>query len=136
MSGILLVAVGSLFALLWVAQIAATTLSGTLPPDLVLAGLSTNPVYALDLGFFLPLCALAGVGLLRGTRAGAYALPMLIWVPLMSAGILGGFVFMAAAGEEVPIVVAVVVGGLGIVTAIVAAVPLVLGADALNARRD
>jgi len=135
-SGILLVAVGSLFALLWVAQIAATTLSGTLPPDLVLAGLSTNPVYALDLGFFLPLCALAGVGLLRGTRAGAYALPMLIWVPLMSAGILGGFVFMAAAGEEVPIVVAVVVGGLGIVTAIVAAVPLVLGADALNARRD
>lgn len=50
---------------------------------------------------------------------------MLIWVPLMGAGVLGGFVFIAAAGEEVPVVVAAAIGGLALVSAILAAVPLV-----------
>ncbi len=93
-------------------------------PDLVRAGLATNPVYALDLAFFLPLCAVAGIGLIRRNRSAAFALPMLIWVPLTSAGILGGFLFAAAAGDEVPIVVAAVLGGLGLASACVAAMPL------------
>jgi hypothetical protein len=124
-SGGLLIAVGMLFGLLWVGQIASATMTGTLPPDLVRAGIGTNPVYALDLGFFLPLCALAGIGLIRRNRAAAYALPMLIWVPLMGAGVLGGFVFTAAAGEDVPVTIVGVIGGLGLVSAILAAVPLV-----------
>jgi hypothetical protein len=95
------------------------------PPDLARADLPTNPVYALDLAFFLPLCALAGVGLMRRDRAGGFALPMLIWVPLMSAGILGGFAFTAAAGEDVPLAVAVVVGGLAVASAVLAAEPVV-----------
>ena len=66
-------------------------MTGILPPDLVKAGISANPVYALDLAFFLPLCALAGVGLLRRSSAAACAFPMLIWVPLMGAGVVGGF---------------------------------------------
>jgi hypothetical protein len=66
-SGSLLVAVAGLFGLLWIGQIATATTTGRLAPDLVRAGLSTNPVYALDLAFFLPLCALAGIGLLRQT---------------------------------------------------------------------
>ena len=125
LSGGLLIAVGALFGLLWIGQIAATTMTGTLAPDLVLAGLSTNPVYALDLGFFLPLAALAGLGLIRGNRASVFALPMLIWVPVMSAGILGGFVFIAVAGDEVPVIVVTIVGGLGLVSAILATAPLV-----------
>jgi hypothetical protein len=124
-SGILLVAVAGLFALLWIGQIATATTTGVLAPDLVRAGLSTNPVYALDLAFFLPLCALAGIGLLRSNRAGAFGQPMLIWVALMGAGVVGGFLFSAAAGEEIPVVVAVVISALSIVSAALAAAPLV-----------
>jgi hypothetical protein len=124
-SGSLLMAVAGLFGLLWIGQIATTTTTGTLAPDLVRAGLSTNPVYALDFAFFLPLCALAGIGLLRRNLAGAFAQPMLLWVTLMGAGVVGGFLFSAAAGEEVPIVVALVISALSIVAAALAAVPLV-----------
>jgi hypothetical protein len=124
-SAIVLVAVAGLFGLLWIGQIASATATGALAPDLVRAGLSTNPVYALDLAFFLPLCALAGIGLLRHNRAGAFAQPMLIWVALMGAGVVGGFLFSAAAGEEIPIVVAVVISALSMVSAALAAVPLV-----------
>src|SRR3954468_6564183 len=82
-SGGLLVGVAALFGLLWLSQIAATSLTGVLPPDLVKAGIASNPVYALDLAFFLPLCAVAGIGLTRRTNAAALAFPMLIWVALM-----------------------------------------------------
>lgn len=43
----------------------------------------------------------------------------------MGAGILGGFAFAAAAGDEVPVVVAAVIGRLSLVAAILAAVPTV-----------
>lgn len=124
-SAALLIAVTGMFGLLWLSQIATTTMTGTLAPDLVRAGISTNPVYALDLAFFLPLCALAGIGLLRRNGAAGYALPMLIWVPLMGAGVLGGFVLAAAAGEEVPIVVAAVIGALCVASAGLAVVAIV-----------
>jgi hypothetical protein len=124
-SGILLIAVAGLFGLLWIGQIATTTTTGTLAPDLVRAGLSTNPVYALDLVFFLPLCALAGIGLLRRNVAGAFGQPMLIWVALMGAGVVGGFLFSAAAGEESPVVVALVITALSIVSAALAAIPVI-----------
>jgi hypothetical protein len=120
-AGGLLVAVGLSFSLLWLGQIIATSTTGTLPPDLVKAGISANPVYALDLAFFLPLCALAGIGLLRRSSAAVLALPMLIWVPLMGAGVVGGFVLMAAAGDGAGVPVAVAVTGLGIVSSILAA---------------
>jgi hypothetical protein len=124
-AGGLLVAVGLLFGLLWLAQIAATSTTGILPPDLVKAGISSNPVYALDLGFFLPLCVLAGIGLLRRTGAAAFALPMLIWVALMGAGVAGGFLLMAAAGDLAGVPVAVAITGLGVVSSAMAAGALV-----------
>jgi hypothetical protein len=129
-AGVLLIAVSALFGLLWTGQIATATTTGVLAPDLVRAGLTTNPVYALDLAFFLPLCALAGIGLLRRNPVAAFAQPMLVWVALMGAGVLGGFVFSAAAGEEIPVVVASVIAGLSLVAAALAAVPLVRRAPA------
>ena len=123
-SGVFLVAVAALVGLLWIGQIAAATTTGSLSPDLVRAGLSTNPVYALDLAFFLPLCAVAGVGLLRRNGAAAFALPMLIWVALMGAGIVGGFVFSAAAGDEIPVVVAAVISALSFGSAALAVVAI------------
>jgi hypothetical protein len=124
LSGGLLVAVAVLFGLLWIGEIAAATRTGVPPADLARSGLPTNPVYALDLAFFLPLCAVAGLGLLRRRPARTLALAMLIWVPLMSAGILGGFGFAAAAGDEVPLAVAIVVGAVGLLSAILAIVPV------------
>ena len=124
-AGGLLVAVGLLFGVLWLAQIAATSATGILPPDLVKAGIAANPVYALDLAFFLPLCVLAGVGVLRRTAAATFAIPMLIWTSLMGAGVVGGFVLMAAAGDRAGVPVAVAVTGLGVVSSVLAAAALI-----------
>ena len=124
-AGALLIGVGALFGLLWLGQIAATSMSGILPPDLLKAGISSNPVYALDLAFFLPLCAIAGIGLLRGNGAAAFAFPMLVWVPLMGGGVVGGIVLMAAAGDLTAVPVAVVITALGVVSSILAAVAIV-----------
>ena len=124
-AGGLLVGVGVMFGLLWLGQIAATSTTGILPPDLLKAGISSNPVYALDLAFFLPLCAIAGVGLLRRNGAAAYAFPMLVWVPLMGGGVVGGIVLMAAAGDQTALPVAVVITALGVVSSLLAAVAIV-----------
>jgi hypothetical protein len=123
--GGLLVTVAAVFSLLWLGQIATATMTGVLPPDLVKAGMSSNPVYALDLAFFLPLCALAGVGLLRRNGAAALAFPMLVWVALMGAGIVGGFLLMAAAGDQIAVPVVVVIGGLSVTSSVLAAFALV-----------
>jgi hypothetical protein len=120
-SGGLLVAVGALFGLLWLAQIAATTVTGVLPPDLVQAGIATNPVYALDLAFFLPLCVLAGTGVIRRTGARIVAVTMLLWVPLMGAGVAGGFLLMALGGERVPLPVVAVIAVLSVASMALAA---------------
>ena len=120
-AGGLLVGVGVMFGLLWLGQIAATSTTGILPPDLLKAGISSNPVYALDLAFFLPLCVIAGVGLLRRNGAAAFAFPMLVWVPLMGGGVVGGILLMAAAGDLTALPVAVVITVLGVVSSILAA---------------
>ncbi|MEO7296659.1 MAG: hypothetical protein ABIZ57_10990 [Candidatus Limnocylindria bacterium] len=123
-AGGLLIGVAAMFSLLWLGQIAAATTTGVLPPDLVKAGISSNPVYALDLAFFLPLCALAGIGLLHRNSAAAFAFPMLIWVALMGAGVVGGFVLMAAAGDAIAMPVVVAIGGLSVASSILAAIAL------------
>jgi hypothetical protein len=124
-AGAFLVGVAAMFGLLWLGQIATVATTGVLPPDLVKAGISSNPVYALDLALFLPLCAIAGIGLLRRTGAAALAFPMLVWVPLMGAGVVGGMVLMAAAGDRAAVPVAVVITVLGVVSSIIAAGALV-----------
>jgi hypothetical protein len=124
-AGGLLIAVGTMFGLLWIGQIVTTSTTGVLPPDLVKAGISSNPVYALDLAFFLPLCALAGIGLLRRTAAGAYAFTMLIWVALMGAGVVGGMLLMAAAGNQIAVPVVGAIAALSVASSVLAAVALV-----------
>ena len=124
-AGWLLIGVGAMFGLLWVGQIAGVATTGVLPADLVKAGIETNPVYALDLAFFLPLCVIAGVGLLRRSGTGALAFSMLVWVPLMGAGVVGGIAFMVAAGDRTALPVAVGIGVLGVVSAVLALAAIV-----------
>jgi hypothetical protein len=124
-AGGLLIAVGVMFGLLWIGQIAGTSTTGILPPDLVKAGISSNPVYALDLAFFLPLSAIAGIGLLRRNGAAAFAFPMLVWVPLMGGGVVGGMLLMAIAGDPSAVPIAVVITALGVASSMLAALAIV-----------
>jgi hypothetical protein len=111
-----LVLVAALFGLLWLSQIAAATISGIPPIDVKRTGLPANPVYALDLAIYLPLAVVAAVGMFRGSGfAASFAVPMLFWLFLTSAGVLGGFLFASRAGEQVPAVIAVLIGLIGLV---------------------
>jgi hypothetical protein len=124
-AGGLLIGVGAMFGLLWLSQIAMVSTTGVLPPDLIKAGISTNPVYALDLGFFLPLCLLAGIGLVRQNGAAAFAFPMLVWVALMGAGVVGGFILMAAAGDQIAVPIVVAISGLSVASSVLVALAVV-----------
>jgi hypothetical protein len=120
-AGGLLIGVAAMFGLLWLGQIATASTTGILPPELVKAGIASNPVYALDLAFFLPLCAVAGIGSIRRNNAADFAFPMLIWVALMGAGVVGGFLLMAAAGDQIAVPVVVALGGLSVASSVLAA---------------
>jgi hypothetical protein len=61
--------------------------------------------------------------------ASQLAVPVLTWTALMSAQIVGGFLFLAASGAEVPVPVAVVVSVIGLLAAALVAVPAI-GAQA------
>ena len=112
-----LIGVAAVFGLLWLSQIASHAMTGAVPVDVERAALPTNPIYALDLALFLPLCVVAAVGLLRRMPgAAAFALPMLIWLFLTSVGVVGTFVFAAAAGEELAIVPGALVSAIGLLT--------------------
>jgi hypothetical protein len=113
LSGVFLVAMAALFAVLWLGQIAASITSGERTPALVDLGLTTNPVWALDLAFALPAFAVAGVLLLRRARvAPRVALPLLVFASVMGASILVIFAFDAMAGAAVDAVPVALVGSI------------------------
>ena len=123
-----LIGVAAVFALLWLSQIASAALTGVVPTDIERAALPTNPIYALDLALFLPLCIVSAVGIYRqAPAAAAFALPMLIWLFLTSVGVVGAFVFAAAAGDEFPLVPGVLVATIGVLTGGLAVLGIIRG---------
>ena len=123
-----LIGVAAIFGLLWLSQIAAAALTGVVPPEIERAGLPTNPIYALDLALFLPLCIVAAAGIIRrAPAAAAFALPMLIWLFLTSVGVVGAFVFAAAAGDVFPVVPGVLVAAIGVLTGGLAVLGIIRG---------
>lgn len=107
-----MIVVAALFALTWLREIAASVVSGLLPPALAAAGWPMNPVYVLDLGFVVPLVVLGAVRLLRGRPGAArLAVPFLIFLPLLSTSILLMTVVMAIDGQPlgIPLIVVFVV---------------------------
>lgn len=126
-TGAFLLAIASLFGLLWLSQIASAAMTGVLPQALVDAGWPTNPIYVLDLAFLLPLCALTGFRLLRHRPGAArLAVPLLVFAPLLSLGVLSISAFAAADGQPLEVVQAAIfvvttVAGAGL--ALVALVP-------------
>ena len=122
MAGWFLIGVAALFLVLWGGQIATSMLSGETSSEVALLGLTTNPVWALDLPFALPFLAFAGGMLLRGQpHAIVAALPALAFVAVMGVSILAIFAFDAVAGSRVDIVPVAMVGSLVVgATALVA----------------
>jgi len=108
-AGIFLLAVGVLFALLWLKDIVGALVQQTTPPAIVEAGTATNPVYVMDLSIVLPLHVMAGWALLR-RRAWGYVLGpiMLAFGVLMALSIGGMMLVMRQRGIEASLGVATV----------------------------
>jgi hypothetical protein len=94
--------VAALFGALWLSDIAGSIASGSLPPSVAALAVPTSAVYALDLGFVLPLFLVAAVGLLRhARRAASLAFGSLVFLVLMALSILPMFAFQAARGDVI-----------------------------------
>jgi hypothetical protein len=124
-TGVFLIVTAALFAVLWLGQIAASIASGERTAALADLGLTTNPVWALDLAFALPAFAVAGVLLLRRTPvAPRVALPLLIFASVMGASILVIFAFDGMAGAAVDPVPVALVGSIVLVATVLSAAGL------------
>ncbi|WP_157438866.1 hypothetical protein [Aestuariimicrobium kwangyangense] len=94
-----LIAIGVVFALLWLSDLVPALLSGTVPATLQEAGLMVNPVHVIDLSVVLPALVVAGVATLQGRHHGLFwAAPWLCFSALMGASIVAAMGWMAAAG--------------------------------------
>lgn len=94
-----LLAIGMLFALLWLAEVVPALLTGQPPASLREAGLVVNPIHVIDLAIVLPAFLLTGVGVLRGRDSGRFWLgPWLVFSVLMGASIVAAMILMAFAG--------------------------------------
>jgi hypothetical protein len=95
-SGIFLLVIAVIFALLWLGQIGSAAITGQQPQALRDAGWPTSPIYVLDLAFLIPLSAVTGIRLLTG-RPGAlrYAVPLLVFIPVLTLGVLSITIFAA-----------------------------------------
>jgi hypothetical protein len=76
--GLVLLVVSAFFAFVWLSEDVPALLSSVTPASLAALGLPTNPVHILDLAFFLPAAAGAGVMLLRRTPLGNSLAPALL----------------------------------------------------------
>jgi hypothetical protein len=90
LAGGFLIIVGSLFALLWLAEDVPAVVRGQAPQSLVDTGLFTNPVHVIDLAFVLPAHVLAGVWIWRGRRAGELFAPIVLAFGVLMAASIGG----------------------------------------------
>jgi hypothetical protein len=130
-TGGFLIAVASLFAMLWLGQIAGAISSGRLPAAVSDLGLPTSPVYSLDLAFAVPLITLAGVRLIRRDRRGpGGAAAGLAFLMILGLSVLAIFAFEAAAG------VAVEVPPIAIFGAVTATAAVLLGVGLTGSARQ
>ena len=94
-------AVGILFALLWLSELIPATLSGEVPQSVVEAGLWVNPIHVIDLAVLLPGLIIAGSLALKGKPAGQFFVgPLLVFSVLMGASIVAAMVMMMVEGLD------------------------------------
>lgn len=116
----LLLAIGAVFAVLWLSEAVPATLAGTTPPALVETGLATNPVHVLDLAVLLPAAVLAGVLVAKGRPLGyALAPVMLVATVFLAVGIVALMAVLAVRGLGTTVAVAVAIAVLAVAEVIV-----------------
>ncbi len=111
LGGGFLVALGAVFALMWLAEDLPAVLHAAPPPSLVETGLFTNPVHAIDLSFVLPAHVVTGALLWRRRDAGLLYGPVVLAFGVMMAASIGGMmVAIALRGGEaaIPVIDAMV----------------------------
>ena len=69
--------------------------------------------------------SLSDTAWLAPNAAAAFAFPMLLWVPLMGGGVVGGIVLMVASGDNAAVPVAVIITVLGVASAALAGAAIV-----------
>lgn len=117
-TGVFLLAVPALFALLWLGEIVGAAAAAGPSEALVELGLPTNPIWALDLAFALPVVAYGGIRLLRShARALATALPALAFLILIGSAVFAVFIFDIAAGAELEAIPMLIVGTITVIAA-------------------
>ena len=88
-TGVFMLVVVTLFAIMWLADIVPALLDDSVPDSVRDVGLPTNPVHVLDLAFFLPAVAFVGWALLQRHPLGYAAAPaMLVFLTLTGLPIL------------------------------------------------
>lgn len=98
-AGLTSIAIGVLFALLWLSELVPATLTGEVPASVVEAGLWVNPIHVIDLAVLLPAFVVAGRLALRGNPSGRFFVgPLLVFSVLMGTSIVAAMVLMTAAG--------------------------------------
>jgi hypothetical protein len=98
-AGLTSIAIGVLFALLWLSELIPATLSGDLPQSVVDAGLWVNPIHVIDLAVLLPAFTIAGYLTLSGKAAGQFFVgPLLVFSVLMGASIVAAMTMMTVEG--------------------------------------
>lgn len=105
------IAIGVLFAGLWLSELVPATASGVVPQSVADAGLWVNPVHVIDLALLLPAMVIAGVLSVRGRAAGQFFVgPLLVFSVLMGTSIVAAMALMAVdgAGSTAPATVMVV----------------------------
>ncbi len=114
-----LVALGGLFALMWLLEDLPAVVRGLRPASLAQTGLFTNPVHVIDLSFVLPAHVIAGVLLWRGRARGEVLAPVLLAFGVLMSASIGGMMLAIRLGGgagPIPVIVAMF-----IITAITAA---------------
>ena len=125
-TGVFLIAVAGMFAMLWLSQIAGAIASGRLPTAVSDLGLPTSPVYSLDLAFAVPLITLAGVWLIRRDRRGpAGAAAALAFLVILGLSVLAIFAFETTAGIGVEVPPIAIFGAVTATAAILLVVGLI-----------
>jgi hypothetical protein len=88
LAAIVLIAIGVVFALLWLAHLIPAAITGEPPRELAETGLATNPVHVIDLSLVLPLHVIAGITLWHRRPLGLVLAPVLLaFGALMAASI-------------------------------------------------
>ncbi len=117
-TGILLIAIGGLFGLLWLGEIVPALAAGRVPESVAGAGLATNPVHVIDLAIVLPAHIIAGVALLQRRPVGALLAPLVLAFDVpMAASIAGMMIVMRLLGAAAAMPVAAAMACLAAISA-------------------